>query len=157
MSDIAERLRIMDRVGLLDAAELPGFRIVQYGEAAGEIERLEQANAAIMAERTSLIETKRDQLAALTAERDALKAKIEVYEGADDGWRDMATAPLDGTDFLGVYVDPLGLEPPLFFVVSYAWEEEGKPVWSNGDVRVHLNHWHPLPPIPLIRKPEVKE
>lgn len=44
-------------------------------EAADRIGALEQANTALMTERTSLIATKREQLAALTAERDMWRAQ----------------------------------------------------------------------------------
>jgi predicted transcriptional regulator len=48
-----------------------------------EIERLTEANAALMAERASLIDTKRDQIERLTAERDAALAKLAQYKGAE--------------------------------------------------------------------------
>jgi hypothetical protein len=52
-------------------AEIRRGRIIQtdgLAEAAAEIDRLTEANAALMAERTSLIETKREQIERLTAE-----------------------------------------------------------------------------------------
>ena len=44
--------------------------------------RAAEAKAALMAERASLIETKRDQIERLTAERDAALAKVTQYEQA---------------------------------------------------------------------------
>ena len=56
--------------------------------AAKAIDELTQANAALMAERASLIETKRDQIERLTAERDAALAKVAQYEQAPVvGWK----------------------------------------------------------------------
>lgn len=72
-------------------AEIRRGRIIQtdgLAEAADEIERLTEANAALMAERTSLIETKREQIERLTAERDAALAKVAQYEQAPVvGWK----------------------------------------------------------------------
>ncbi len=49
--------------------------------------RAAEANAALMAERASLIETKRDQIERLTAERDAALAKLTQFEQAPVvGW-----------------------------------------------------------------------
>ena len=81
-------------------AEIRRGRIIQtdgLAEAADEIERLTEANAALMAERTSLIETKREQIERLTAELTSALAKLAQYEQAPVvGW-----AVTDGatTDF----------------------------------------------------------
>ena len=71
-------------------AEIRRGRIIQtdgLAEAADEIERLTEANAALMAERTSLIETKREQIERLTAELTSALAKLAQYEQAPVvGW-----------------------------------------------------------------------
>ena len=52
-----------------------------------EVERLTETNAALMAERTSLIETKREQIERLTAELTSALAKLAQYEQAPVvGW-----------------------------------------------------------------------
>lgn len=48
--------------------------------AAKAIDELTQANAALMAERASLIETKREQIERLTAERDAARADRDSHQ-----------------------------------------------------------------------------
>ena len=53
-----------------------------------EVERLTETNAALMAERTSLIETKREQIERLTAEPTSALAKLAQYEQAPVvGWK----------------------------------------------------------------------
>ena len=97
MSELVERLRgiyrirITDGLGAVGSGDEPHnpnefvrtFAVPPiHREAADEIERLTAANAALMAERASLIETKREQIERLTAERDAALAKLAQYEQA---------------------------------------------------------------------------
>lgn len=83
MSEVVERLRVMSREGLLDAAQLPGFKVVSYDEAADHIEAIEAENARLKEALTPSGDTKAYYSGEFTiaVERDV----NEDYEPEDDG------------------------------------------------------------------------
>jgi hypothetical protein len=94
---------------------------------AEQIERLTEANAALMAEREMLIKTKREQIERLTAERDAALAKVAQYE----------QAPVVG------WISPTCAE--LLFSAGQ----------ENEDIGLRVSSLKRHDYTPLIRKPEV--
>lgn len=62
------------------------------GELSPAIERLEASNAALMAERTNLIETKRQQIERLEAERDEALKHVELLQDKFNAPRECACA-----------------------------------------------------------------
>lgn len=80
--------------------------------------------------------------------RDAVDAAIEAHKQqlSEAGfvivpkvmeWLPIETAPKD--------CDFLAYEDGFFYVGSMGWEENGVPVWWNGDHRIEPTHWMPLP------------
>lgn len=68
--------------------------LVRRSDAVSKLAEVTAANNALVAERTSIIAAKREQLAVLTAERDELGRQIErmEYSGGDaEHWRHLAT------------------------------------------------------------------
>ena len=78
--------------------------------------------------------------------RDALAAPSSDRGGATDGWRDIATAPKDGTLYLVFGLDTDG-HPEI--AVAF-WRAQHGTCWiaPTGWERVHPTHWRPLPAPP---------
>ena len=73
---------------------------------------------------------------------------------ADDGWRDISTAPKDGMRVL--LIDAVDLNPNQQAVPIIAfWNNRGG--WDDGDYYDHLTgftHWRPLPAPPVALHPD---
>ena len=63
---------------------------------------------------------------------------------AKDEWQPIGTAPRGIDDEILIYT---GFS---YHVAHYGWDDEdGNPLWFNGDVAVEATHWMPLPDAPL--------
>lgn len=98
--------------------------------------------AQIIADLSNERDTLRARLDAVTAERDALRAANE--------WRDIASAPRDGTAVLGYWIryraDGSRYEALQPFAVIYFQSERWFPLWIREDDQP--THWRPIPPPP---------
>jgi hypothetical protein len=100
-----------------------------------------------------------DAIAMLRAERNMWEAKADVYKAERDAaravteWRDIATAPRDGTDIL---VCDARLDGGFQQVVFWDGETNGEWRWETSDGPTFhqeaFTHWRslPLPPAPAI-------
>ncbi len=69
-------------------------------------------------------------------------AAMKLEGGSVTGWQTIETAPRDGTRFL-LY------DNAYMMVAWFGWyENEGQPVWFNGDTTCIGTHWIPLPAPP---------
>ena len=95
-------------------------------KAADEIERLTEANAALMAERASLIETKHEQIVRLTAELTATLAKLVQYEQGPVFYanaRELAAARLGEGDEVWLQTKPYNYDDVQLIVRPEASHE----------------------------------
>lgn len=77
-----------------------------------------------------------------------IRQQQKEIERLGGGWRPIETAPKDDTKFLGC-------EPAhdYYFVCWKEWKnDDGSPVYFNGDVVVEPTHWMPLPAVPVVDK-----
>ena len=81
-------------------------------------------------------------------------AIIAALRPTDTGWRDIATAPRDGTMILVAYDDSAArtgrLEGPRERVYEAGWDEQQATFAARNGFLLHsaATHWMPLPPAP---------
>lgn len=85
---------------------------------------------------------------------DVARAEAEAMVRADDGWRDIATAPKDGTRILAYY----DADDCIYDVV---WDLHGHgDGWVSTDYNItnfnqpDFTHWRPLPALPIRARSE---
>lgn len=76
----------------------------------------------------------------------SMRAAIEAYEAAS--WRDISTAPKDGTDCLVGYQINHGEDAGRFYWTRAHWEPHAQwgPSWHDGFFSIKPTHWRLIKP-----------